>query len=352
MTLREGFTTGSCAAAAALASCLWQRDGECPARVEIIVPAGKRYAPQILPLENYACAVVKDSGDDPDITNRCEVWTRVVPACEPGEIRFIAGEGVGTVGLPGLKLPEGEAAINPVPRKMIEESVRSVFGGRAAVVTVGICGGRELAEKTFNPRLGIVGGLSILGTTGVVRPMSEDALTESIRLEMNMLRAQGCEKLGLVFGSQGEKALKACFPALRCVQMSNFVGFSLDTAAELGFRSVLLSGQPGKLVKVAGGCMQTHSRYGDGRKEPLIAHLALLGATVSLLKAVEESVTLDGVLSFIAESGYARVWDELCRAAAHYAMARTHGKLLVSAWMMDSNGKRIGRFEAEEEYGA
>ena len=199
--LREGFTTGSCAAACALASCLWQRDGECPEKVEIVVPEGRIYAPQIHAMKPYRCAVYKDSGDDPDITNGSEVWAEVHLQPERGEITFLAGEGVGTITLPGLKLPVGEAAINPVPRTMISKAVRSVFPDNAASVTVGITRGREIAKKTFNPRLGIEGGLSILGTTGIVRPMSEEALTDSIRLEMNMRRESGAKTLGLVFGS-------------------------------------------------------------------------------------------------------------------------------------------------------
>ncbi len=207
-------------------------------------------------------------------------------------------------GLPGLKIPPGEAAINPVPRQMIAAAVGSVFPERAALVTVGITGGRELAKKTFNPRLGIEGGLSVLGTTGVVRPMSEDALTETIRLEMEVRRAGGARELGLVFGSQGESAFERLRPDVCCVQMGNYVGFALDTAAELGYGKVIISGQPGKLVKVAGGCMQTHSKYGDGRREPLAAHLALMGAPVPLLREVMESTTLDGMIPVIHREGY------------------------------------------------
>lgn len=345
--LREGFTTGSCAAAAALASCLWRRDGECPRRVEIVTPAGKVYAPDISPRADFACAVFKDAGDDPDITDGCEVWARVQPGKAPGPIRFCAGEGVGVITRPGLKLPAGEAAINPVPRQMIEKAVRSVLGELEAKVTVGVVGGRELARRTFNPRLGVEGGLSVLGTTGVVRPMSEEALTESIRLEMSMRRAQGAESLALVFGSQGEKAMKALGFPLDCVQISNFVGFSLDAAAELGFTGLLIAGQPGKLVKVAGGSMQTHNRYGDGRKETLIAHLALLGAPLSLLEAVYTGITLDGAIAPIAQAGYARVWDRLCETACRYGAARVRGQLRLSALMLDGGGAVIGRYGTE-----
>ena len=211
--LREGFTTGSCAAAAALASCLWQRDGACPERVGIVVPAGKTFAPEIIAHGGYVCGVIKDGGDDPDITTGSEVRARVRLMESDGGIRFLAGDGVGTITLSGMKLPVGEAAINPVPRRMIEQAVRQVFPARAAEVTVSIPGGEELAKRTFNPRLGVVGGLSVLGTTGVVRPMSEEALKETIRLELSVRKSQGAEEIGLVFGSQGETAAAdALFP--------------------------------------------------------------------------------------------------------------------------------------------
>lgn len=341
--LREGFTTGSCAAAAALASCLWQRDGACPERVGIVVPAGKTFTPEIIAHGGYVCGVIKDGGDDPDITTGSEVRARVRLMEGDGGIRFLAGDGVGTITLPGMKLPVGEAAINPVPRRMIEQAVRQVFPARAAEVTVSIPGGEELAKRTFNPRLGVVGGLSVLGTTGVVRPMSEEALKETIRLELSVRKSQGAEEIGLVFGSQGETAAAALFPGMQTVQMSNFVGFALDCAAELGFAHAMLLGQPGKLVKVSGGSMQTHSQYGDGRRETLIAHLALMGAPVELLEFVRQSVTLDGCISPIYDAGFDAVWTHLADAAAAYAAARIHGEMRVDAVMLDAKGQILGR---------
>ena len=345
--LREGFTTGSCAAACTLASCLWQKEGECPACVSIIVPEGREYRAEIHPLSPYRCAVIKDAGDDPDITGGCEVWAEVAVGNMPGEINFRAGEGVGVITLPGLKLPIGEAAINPVPREMIRNAVRSVWPDLAAEVTVGITGGEEMARKTFNPRLGIEGGLSILGTTGIVRPMSEESLVETIRLELQFRRTSGLDEITLVFGSQGEKAMQALQPESTCVQISNFVGDALDCAAELGFRRVLLAGQPGKLVKVSGGSMQTHSRYGDGRREALCAHLALLDAPIDLLRTVMNSVTLDGLIPVIREAGYESVWNNLCRSASRYASARTGNALRVDTMMLDGQGHRIGGYTDE-----
>ena len=346
--LRTGFTTGSCAAACALASCLWQTDGNAPSHVRITLPDGTLYTPEIHTLAPYRCGVFKDSGDDPDITDGCEVWAEVTPGTGDGPVAFAAGDGVGTVTRSGLKLPPGEAAINPVPRQMIENAVRSVFPARSVLVTVGITGGRELAERTFNPRLGITGGLSILGTTGIVHPMSESALIETIQLECRMRAAEGTREICFVFGSQGEAVLAHLRPDLTCVQISNFVGSALDITAELGFDRVLLAGQPGKLVKVAGGCMQTHSRYGDGRRETLCAHLALSGAPKDLLEAVMTANTLDSLIPMIDAAGYSSVFTQLCQAACTYMSARAaripSAHLRPGAMMLDSAGRILGEY--------
>lgn len=340
--MREGFTTGSCAAAAALASCLWRRDGSCPTEVEITVPAGKRFIAEIMAREAYCCGVIKDAGDDPDITNGCEIRASVELTGRTGDVEFAAGAGVGRVTQPGLKLPVGEPAINPVPRDMITHAVRSVYPQEGARVTVSICGGIELAERTFNPRLGIMGGLSVLGTSGVVRPMSEEALTESIALEMRMYRAQGAEALGLVFGSQGENALRRIYAGLDIAQMSNFVGFSLDTAAQLGYKRLLIAGHPGKLSKVAAGVMQTHSRCGDARRESIMAQLSLMAAPLELIRAVRACVTTDAAMRAISRAGFDGVWNAMADSVSEYCEARTHGRCDIDALFVDGGGMRIG----------
>ena len=345
--LREGFTTGSCAAAAALASCLWQRDGECPRRVEITVPEGRIYRPDILPREDGYCGVIKDSGDDPDITGGMEVRARVELLPGDGPVEFIAGDGVGVVTEPGLKIPPGQPAINPVPRKMIEDAVRSVYGGRAARVTVSIPGGREKALNTFNPRLGIQGGLSVLGTSGIVRPMSLEALKASMAEELKMRAAQGVKKLLFAFGNQGETALTALFPGVAAVQVSNEIGFMLDTAAELGFESILLGGHPGKLSKVAAGVMQTHSHTGDARREAIMAHLALLGAPKELAAAVYACNTTDEAIRVIHEASFDAVWDSMARAAERYCSLRSQGRLRVRVVFIDAQGRLLSSRPAE-----
>ena len=328
-TLREGFTTGSCAAAAALAACLWLRDGECPDKVEIVLPEGRSFSPSIIPHEEGCCGVRKDSGDDPDATDGCEVIAAVRIFKEDGEVRFLAGEGVGTITQPGLKIPVGEPAINPVPRRMIKEAVRSVFGGRSAEVTIIIPGGKELAERTFNPRLGIRDGLSILGTSGVVRPMSEEALRLSLREELHMRKAKGEIDLIYTFGNQGEERMRELYPGRPVVQVGNELGFMLDEAAELSFRSILLGGHPGKLVKVAAGIMQTHSKYADGRREAVITQLALMGAPASLCRDVYQCVTVEAAVPLIRAAGYEAVWGRIEEAAKCYCELRVRGKLEI-----------------------
>lgn len=341
--LREGFTTGSCAAAAALACCLWQRDGTCPSQVGLRVPAGKVYTPVIIPHADGSCGVIKDSGDDPDITNGMEVIAKVELLEENGPVVFCAGEGVGTVTETGLKIPAGEPAINPVPRQMIEEAVRSVYGDRAVKVTVSVPGGEEVAKKTFNPRLGIVGGISILGTSGVVRPMSDEALRESLYVELKMRISQGWKDIAFTFGNQGEEAMKRLFPNACIVQISNEVGFMLDSALELGAEHILLGGHPGKLSKVAAGVMQTHSKYGDARLEAIITHLARMQAPVELIESVYACKTTDAAMRLIHEAGYYEVWNLMAYAAQKYCSLRVRREVKIDIVYLDAQGNIIGK---------
>ena len=341
--LKEGFTTGSCAAAAALASCLWRRDGACLDRVEIVVPEGRSYAPEITAHEPYRCGVIKYSGDDPDITGGMEIIAEADVSDSPGPVTFAAGEGVGTVTEPGLKIPVGQAAINPVPRQMIEAAVRRVYPEAAVRVTVSIPGGRETAKKTFNPRLGIEGGLSVLGTSGVVRPMSLEALRDSLYEELKMRAQQGRRDLIFTFGNQGEAALRVTWPEGCYVQVSNEIGFMLDSARELGVEHILLGGHPGKMTKIAAGVMQTHSHTADGRREAIVTHLALMGADTALMQRVYDSVTTDAAAELIEHSAYTGVWDRLAEAARRYCEARVRREIAIDTVIADAAGRILGR---------
>ena len=347
--LREGFTTGSCAAAAALACCLWQRDGACPNQVRITVPEGREYVPEIIPHPDGSCGVIKDSGDDPDITKGMEIVAHVELLSHDGEIEFCAGEGVGTITEQGLKIPCGQPAINPVPRKMIVQAVRSVYGSRAARVTISIPDGREIAKKTFNPRLGIVGGLSVLGTSGVVRPMSEEALKDSLYAELRMRALQGRDHLIFTFGNQGEESMHALYPEMCIVQVSNYLGFMLDSALELGIKRILIGGHPGKLAKVAAGLMQTHSHTGDARREAIVTQLALMGAPVPLMEEVYAAVTTDAAMELIHAAGYDGVWNCLAQAAQRYCSLRVRGEIQIEIVLVDGHGSVLGRCVEEDQ---
>ena len=313
--LREGFTTGSCAAAAALASCLWQRDGACPERVGIVVPAGKTFAPEIIAHGGYVCGVIKDGGDDPDITRDTLVYAEVRKTEDAG-IVIDGGQGVGRVTKLGLDQPVGAAAINSVPRRMIRENVEEVCGllgytGGLRVV-ISVPEGEALAKKTFNPRLGILGGISILGTTGIVEPMSEKALVDTIRVELRQKRLLGSTVL-LTPGNYGCDFLKDGLGVdpQKAVQVSNFIGDAIDTCKELDFQRVILVGHIGKLVKLAGNMMNTHSKYGDCRAEILCALAGCEGVAPEVIREMLDCVSCDEMLRLLPEDKRKGVLDRL-----------------------------------------
>ena len=310
--LRCGYTTGTCAAAAAAGAAARLLTGETLPAVRIITPAGVAVEAELLQHaagEGWAaCAVRKDGGDDPDVTDGALIFTRVERTDTPGII-IDGGEGVGRVTLPGLDQPVGAAAINSTPRRMIGEQMEAVMakagytGGLRAVISVPE--GEALAKRTFNPRLGIVGGISILGTSGIVKPMSEAALLDSLYLEMDQRRAAGTEDLLLTPGNYGESFAREVLGLNldRWCMCSNYLGAAIDHAAGAGFRSVLVVGHLGKLIKAAAGCMNTHSKTADARRETLTAHAALAGADGALLRALFDSPTTDAGVELLKQAG-------------------------------------------------
>lgn len=311
--MRCGYTTGTCASAAARAASELLLRGELVPAVVVSTPAGIDVVVEIEEHDSgdgwAECAVRKDSGDDPDVTNGALVYARVERCDEPG-IHVDGGVGVGRVTREGLDQPVGAAAINSTPRKMIAEQVAEAAGGADAgdlglLVTISIPAGVELAAKTFNPRLGIEGGISVLGTSGIVRPMSEDALISSIELEMKTLRARGATDLLVVPGNYGRDF--ACGQLSlnmdEAVSCSNYFGATLDAACVLGFARVLIVGHIGKMAKVAGGIMNTHSRVADCRVEVLAAHAALVGATQDAVRQIMGAATTDAALDVLIACG-------------------------------------------------
>ena len=311
--LRCGYTTGTCAAAAAAGAAALLLTGERLPAVGIRTPSGIEVTAELVCHAAgpgwASCAVEKDGGDDPDVTNGALVYVRVEKADIPGGVEIDGGEGVGRVTKPGLDQPVGAAAINSTPRRMIAEQLRAAAeaagygGGLRAVVSVPQ--GTALAGRTFNPRLGIVGGISILGTSGVVRPMSEAALVDSVKLELDALRAAGAEDVLLTPGNYGEDFSRQVLGLRldRWCLCSNYLGEAIDHAAGLGFRSLLLVGHLGKLCKAAAGNMNTHSKTADARRETLTAHTALCGGSPTLLRQVFDSASTDGVVALLEAAG-------------------------------------------------
>ena len=310
--LRLGYTTGSCAAAAAKAAAWMLLTGQERRQITLTVPKGMTLNLTIQDIQRGAdfvsCAVEKDSGDDPDVTRGTLIYARVSLSRQTG-IVIDGGQGIGRVTKLGLDQPIGAAAINSVPREMIRENVEEVCrladykGGLSVVISAPE--GERLAQKTFNPRLGIVGGISILGTTGIVEPMSEQALVDTIRVELSQRRAEGKEYVLLTPGNYGSDFIRQGMgiDPNTAVQVSNFIGDALDICGELGFRGALLIGHVGKLVKVAGGMLNTHSRYGDCRMEILAAHGGAAGLPPEKIGELLDCVACDDALDILRGAG-------------------------------------------------
>lgn len=323
--LRRGYTTGTCAQAATKAAMQMLFTGERAEQISVELPKGEHRTLEIEEIEMFyseekqqfpvsvKCAVRKDSGDDPDITNGVLVYSQVMCMDEP-EIRVEGGVGIGRVTKPGLDQPVGAAAINRVPRMMIQKEVREscdevgYIGG--ICVEISIPEGEKLAAKTFNPRLGIEGGLSILGTSGIVEPMSEQAIIDTICVEMRVKLAES--STGYLVAAPGNYGLSFLQKAYGLdekyvVKCSNYIGQTIDMAAELGCKGLILVGHIGKLIKVAGGIMNTHSRWADCRMELLASAALRAGISPEISCEMLECVTTDEALEKCSQEERTRV---------------------------------------------
>lgn len=338
--LRCGYTTGTCAAAAARGAAERLLSGSWPEAVELRTPAGLWVTAELEQQQvggGWAgCGVRKDGGDDPDVTHGYLICARVRRCPEPG-VRIEGGPGVGRVTLPGLDQPVGAPAINSTPRRMIREQLEQALARYAAAggfeVEISVPGGEELARHTFNPRLGIRGGLSILGTSGIVRPMSQQALLQSLYLEQDSLYARGVRDLLVTPGNYGEAFSRQVLGLRmdRWALCSNYLGEAIDHAVGCGFSSFLLVGHLGKLAKVAGGAMNTHSRVTDGRRETLAAHTALCGGSRETVARVFDCPTTDAALAVLEADGLLRpVLDSLLAALDRNLRARA-GEMEIGA---------------------
>ncbi len=311
-SLRYGYTTGACATAVTLAAARLLLTGIATEVVEITLPRGRRVTFRLEYCrrqdETAAAATRKDAGDDPDVTHGALVTARVALETTPG-IRFIAGEGVGAVTRPGLPIPPGEPAINPTPRRMIAEHLQDLAleqgydGGFA--VTIGVENGAELAERTLNPRLGIVGGLSILGTTGIVRPFSCSAYIASIHQAIAVARANGLHHLAACTGASSEQAMRRRYqlPEMALIEMGDFAGAVLKYLKKAPVEKLSLAGGFGKFSKLAAGHLDLHSRHSSIDLAWLAEQAGTLGAEARLQSAIRAANTSLNALDLAMPGG-------------------------------------------------
>ncbi len=406
--MRYGFTTGSCAAAAAKAAAYMLLTGKKKENISILTPKGIVFEAKLLEITrkegSVSCAVEKDGGDDPDITTGVLVYAEVSYAecSQPlktvsplrektqkekqketrketqketqretqenaswpetskafhATVEIDGGIGVGRVTRPGMDQPVGNAAINHVPRQMIESEVLEVCrmadykGGLKVIIS--IPKGVELAEKTFNPKLGIVGGISVLGTSGVVEPMSSQALLDTIRLELTMQRAQNSPIAAVSPGNYGLDFMKETYgyDLDASVKCSNFIGETIDMAVECGFEKMLLTGHIGKLVKVSGGIMNTHSREADCRVELLAAAGLRAGVSHTNLMKILDSATTTEAIAYLEEENKTKpVMDYLMERIFYYTNRRAGGKMQIECILYDNQYGELAKSEKAEEF--
>lgn len=356
--MRTGYTTGSCAAAAAKAAVCMLLSGEVIQQVRLMTPKGVELDLEVEQIQRrqhgVRCAVRKDSGDDPDVTNGIYVYAEVRKEPEPG-IYLDGGEGIGRITKKGLEQPVGAAAINRVPRQMIleavkEQSIRYGYQGGLSVI-ISAPEGKKLAAKTFNPRLGIENGISILGTSGIVEPMSEKALTDTIFLEMKMLKENGIDRCCVVPGNYGRDFLaeQLGVDTDQAVKCSNYIGETIDAAVNLEMRSLLLIGHIGKLIKVAAGVMNTHSRQADCRMEVLAAYAAAEGTSAECVQAILSCITTTEALELLKEKGIlSGVMERVMERIDFHLRHRAGGSLQVEAIVFSTEDGILGKTKRAE----
>ena len=335
--LRTGWTTGTCASAAAKAAAIGLVTGTPPAEVEVALPSGRRASFAVEAESPTRCVVVKDAGDDPDCTDRARLTAEVA---EAGVATLLAGAGVGTVTKPGLGLDVGTPAINPVPRRMIAAGLAEVTDTPLAV-TFSVPGGDDMAARTSNARLGIVGGISILGTTGIVRPFSTAAYRASVTQQIDVAAAQGESVVVLATGSRSEKAAMRLHPELAdvCfVEVGDFTGTALRRAAADGIRHVVLVAMAGKITKLAAGVMMTHFHRSQVDGELLASVARESGSPAEVVAAATETATARHFFETAMAHGDIAPLQRVCALARAACQAHTAGKVDTEVVMVDFEG--------------
>lgn len=366
--LKGGYTTGACLAAGAKAGAMIMQGEDPGDRVDIVALDGTPLQIPIASVELLAHGVkveiIKDAGDDPDITNGTSVFItfsfltqeQLQPVYGQSilykQILFEAGQGIGHATKPGLSLAVGEPAINPGPRQLVYNSIKDIIGDKACLVRVDIPAGTELATKTLNPVLGIEGGISVIGTTGVLRPMSEEAFKNSLVPQIEVAKAAGFTTQIFVPGKIGERiATSWGLPTEAMVQTSNFIGFMLEAGADHGLERILLFGHIGKLAKVAAGVFHTHNRVGDARLEVLAAYSAAQGMPAEGVQRILQAVTTEEALPVIEEYGLQSVYQVIAARASYRAERLLFNRLQVGTVLVTLQGKLLGMDETAKEIG-
>ena len=358
--LRKGWTTGSCAAAAAKAAAHLLVGQEPVVTVEIGLPIGQRATFSVHRQERgdgwAACSIIKDAGDDPDVTHGAEICSRVAWSREPG-LHLRAGPGVGTVTRPGIGLPVGDPAINPVPRQMIAAALGEVIevgvGGRGVEVIVSVPGGEELAKKTLNPRIGILGGISILGTTGIVRPFSTAAYRASVGQAIGVAAANGCREVAMTTGGKTERFAMKLFPRLpevAFIEMGDFLGYALKACVRAGINKAILVAMIGKLSKMATGTMQTHAAGSSVDLDFLADVAGRCGASEAAQAEIRASTMARRFSEIANEQGFTGVFDLLCQMVCEHARRHVRGALAIECVLVDfDQGIPWGRASTGEQ---
>lgn len=361
----QGVTTGSCAQAAAKASAIMLITQKQISEVTIELPTGRKLTLNILDqkIDSSAaiCAIEKDSGDDPDATNGIKIYAEVRFSQEKGII-ITGGEGVGRVTKPGLAVRVGEYAINPVPRKMIQREMERLLEKRGLPpfslkkgsapffqgieVIISIPRGREIARQTFNSRIGVVDGISILGTTGIVEPKSLEAYKISLALQLDVLRAAGYKKAALVLGYVGEKFCKEALGLKEdaIIKIGDHVGFMLGECAKKDIKEVLLVGHIAKLAKVAAGQFNTHCQFGDSRIETVVAYAKLCGAASETIQKISEQKTAEAAVDILKESGLGKVFNLLAQGVVERISQDIAPSLRVTCGVLSLPGELLGSY--------
>ena len=382
--MRYGFTTGSCAAAASKAAAYMLLTGKLKQNITIQTPRGILFQTEILEITRseteVTCAVRKDGGDDPDITSGTLIFSTVrfadrekkIPGQNNRQLSGIhveamqekravicidGGEGVGRVTKPGLDQPVGNAAINHVPREMITKEVLEVCrlvdykGGLA--VEIFVPEGEQLAEQTFNPRLGITGGISILGSSGIVEPMSSQAILDTIRVELRQRRAEGYAYVAVAPGNYGLDFMKQAYgyDLDKSIKCSNFIGNTIDMAVEEGFQKLLLTGHIGKLIKVAGGIMNTHSKEGDCRMELITASAIRQGISAQTACEILACVTTEEAVRILETTGKRKaVMEDAMEHICYYLNKRAMGKMQIDCIMYANEFGELAKSKGAEQW--